>query len=62
MNWLDQVIFSCHKGRWITNFVPFPTLKLFLWRPQAHGPPVSEETRMVEEAIYDYSFFDYLPA
>ncbi|MFX0134299.1 MAG: hypothetical protein ACFFDN_11710, partial [Candidatus Hodarchaeota archaeon] len=35
---------------------------LNLWQPQAHGPPVNEETRIVEEAIYDYSFFDYLPA
>ena len=35
---------------------------LGLWQPQAHSPPVSKETRIVEEAIYDYSFFDYLPA
>jgi hypothetical protein len=35
---------------------------LDLWQPQAHSPPVNEETKIVEEAIYDYSFFDYLPA
>ena len=35
---------------------------LDLWQPQAHSPPVSEETKIVEEAMYDYSFFDYLPA
>jgi hypothetical protein len=35
---------------------------LDLWQPQAHSSPVSEETKMVEEAMYDYSFFDYLPA
>jgi len=29
---------------------------------QAYSPPVSKETKIVEEAIYDYSFFDYLPA
>ena len=34
---------------------------LDLWQPLAHGPPM-KETRIVEEAIYDYSFFDYLPA
>jgi len=35
---------------------------LDLWHPQAHGPPVNEKTKIVEETIYDYSFFDYLPA
>jgi hypothetical protein len=35
---------------------------LDLWHPLAHSPPVNEETKIVEEAIYDYSFFDYLPA
>jgi hypothetical protein len=35
---------------------------LDLWQPQAHSPPESKETKIVEEAIYDYSFFDYLPA
>jgi hypothetical protein len=35
---------------------------LDLWRPQAHSPPVSKETKIVEEALYDYTFFDYLPA
>jgi hypothetical protein len=35
---------------------------LDLSQPQAHSPPVNEETKIVEEAIYDYSFFDYLPA
>ncbi len=34
---------------------------LDLWRPQVHSPPVNKETRIVEEVIYDYSFFDYLP-
>ena len=34
---------------------------LGLWQPQAHSPPVSKETKIVEEAMYDYSFFDYLP-
>jgi len=39
---------------------------LDLWHSQAHSPPVSKETKIVEdkiveEAIYDYSFFDYLP-
>jgi len=35
---------------------------LDLWLPQAHGPPMIEENRVEEETIYDYSFFDYLPA
>jgi hypothetical protein len=35
---------------------------LDLWRYQAHSPPVSNETKIVEEALYDYTFFDYLPA
>ena len=35
---------------------------LDLWQPQAHSPPVNEETKIVEETMYDYSFFDYLPA
>ena len=34
---------------------------LDLWSPQAHSPPGSKETKIVEEAIYDFSFFDYLP-
>jgi hypothetical protein len=35
---------------------------LDLWLPQAHGPPMSEVNKIVEETIYDYSFFDYLPS
>jgi len=35
---------------------------LDLWPPQAHSPPVNEETKIIEEVMYDYSFFDYLPA
>jgi len=35
---------------------------LDLWLPQAHSPPVSKETKIVEDAMYDYTFFDYLPA
>ena len=35
---------------------------LDLWLPQAHSPPMNKETKIVEEVIYDYSFFDYLPA
>ena len=35
---------------------------LDLWYPQAHSPPVNKETKIVEDAIYDYGFFDYLPA
>ena len=35
---------------------------LDLWQPQAPSPPVSKETKIVEEAIYDYGFFVYLPA
>ena len=35
---------------------------LDLWKPQAHSPPVSEEIKIIEEVMYDYTFFDYLPA
>ena len=35
---------------------------LNLWQPQAHSPPMSEVNKIVEETIYDYRFFDYLPA
>jgi len=35
---------------------------LELWQPQAHSPPASKETKIAEEVIYDYNFFDYLPA
>ena len=35
---------------------------LDLWQPQAHSPPVNKETKIVEDAVYDYCFFDYLPA
>jgi len=35
---------------------------LDLWHPKAHSPPLSEENKIIEETIYDYSFFDYLPA
>ena len=35
---------------------------LDLWQPQAHNPPVNKEIKIVEEAMNDYSFFDYLPA
>ena len=33
---------------------------LHLWQPQAHSPPVNQESKIVEDAIYDYSLFDYL--
>jgi len=32
-----------------------------IWQPQAHAPPMIEESNPEEETIYDYSFFDYLP-
>ena len=35
---------------------------LNLWQPQAHGPPMSEDNEIIQEIIYDYSFFDYLPS
>jgi hypothetical protein len=35
---------------------------LNLWQPQAHGPPMGEENEIIEETIYDYNFFDYLPS
>jgi len=35
---------------------------LDLWQPQAHGPPLNKEDKIVEETVYDYSFFDYLPS
>jgi len=35
---------------------------LDLWQPQAHSPPVNREAKIVEEVIYDYSSFDYLPS
>ena len=35
---------------------------LDLWHPQAHGPPLHKEEKIVEEMVYDYTFFDYLPA
>ena len=31
-----------------------------LWQPQAHGPPLNKEEKIVEETIYEYSLFDYL--
>ena len=34
---------------------------LNLWGPQAHDPPPNQEHEIVEEMVYDYSFFDYLP-
>ncbi|MGA1792121.1 MAG: transposase [bacterium] len=34
---------------------------LDLWQPQAHGSPLKKEEKIVEETIYDYSYFDYLP-
>jgi len=34
---------------------------LDLWLPQAHGPPMNEENKIVEETVYDDGFFDYLP-
>ena len=34
---------------------------LGLWQPQAHGPPMNKEEKIIEETVYDYSFFDYLP-
>ena len=33
---------------------------LNLWQPQAHGPPMSEDSKIIEDTIYDYNFFDYL--
>jgi hypothetical protein len=45
------------------QFVVEKILKhLNLWQPLAHSPPVNDETKIVEEATYDYSFFDYLTA
>jgi hypothetical protein len=35
---------------------------LGLWQPQAHGPPLYKEEKIVEETVYDYSFFDCLPS
>ena len=35
---------------------------LDLWKHQAHSPLVNEEIRIIEEVIYDFTFFDYLPA
>ena len=37
-------------------------IHLDLWQPQAHGPPLHKEEKIVQEMVYDYSFFDYLPA
>jgi len=34
---------------------------LDLSKPQAHGPPLNKKLKIVEETVYDYSFFDYLP-
>ena len=40
---------------------------LNLWYPQAHSPPVNEDTpinheKVFEDSTYDYSFFDSLPS
>ena len=35
---------------------------LNLWQPQAHDPPMSENSKIIEDTIYDYNFFDYLPS
>ena len=35
---------------------------LNLWQPQAHDPPMSEDNEIIEDTIYDYNFFDYLPS
>jgi len=34
---------------------------LGLWQPQTHGPPLNKEEKIVEETVYDYNLFDYLP-
>ena len=34
---------------------------LDLWQPQAYGPPMNNEVKIIQETVYDYSFFDYLP-
>ena len=34
---------------------------LDLWQPQAHSPPMNKKDKIIEDTVYDYSFFDYLP-
>jgi DNA-directed RNA polymerase subunit RPC12/RpoP len=35
---------------------------LNLWQPQTNSPPMCEENEIIEETIYDYNFFNYLPS
>ena len=58
----------CHHEMRIIALIEEPKLvkkilkHLNLWQPQAHSPPKCEENEIIEEMIYEYNFFDYLPS